>query len=122
MPRPIQSHVLNQSDLRLLRRIVLSMFVLGAINSYLGLILPGATTSGRVSQLVLAMVLTVAGLLVALGPKDLYAELDAKYVERLNTWQIEAAKLAVYFRPGSPCEPLAAQIRPPTGYQPPEPL
>ncbi|MCL4509425.1 MAG: DUF4238 domain-containing protein [Chloroflexi bacterium] len=61
-------------------------------------------------------------LLVALGPKDLYAELDAKYVERLNAWQIEAAKRAVYFRPGSPCEPLAAQIRPPTGYRPPEPL
>lgn len=58
-------------------------------------------------------------LLVALGPKNLYAELDAKYVERLNTWQVEAAKRAVYFRPGSPCEHLAAQVRPPTGYRPP---
>lgn len=58
-------------------------------------------------------------LLVALGPEDIYAELDAKYVERLNIWQIEAAKRAVYFRPGSPCEPLAAQVRPPTGIQPP---
>jgi hypothetical protein len=58
-------------------------------------------------------------LLAALGPKDLYAELGANYVERLNTWQIEAAKWAVYFRPGSPCESLAAQVRPPTGYQPP---
>ena len=61
-------------------------------------------------------------LLVALGPKDLYAELDAKYVDCLNAWQIEAAKLAVYFRPGSPCEDFAAQVRPPTGYKPPEPL
>jgi signal transduction histidine kinase/ActR/RegA family two-component response regulator len=68
LPRPIRSPALDQSDLHLLRRIVLSMFVLGAINSYLGLILPGATTSGRVSQLVLAMVLTAAGLLVAIGP------------------------------------------------------
>jgi len=58
-------------------------------------------------------------LLVALGPKNIYAELDAKYVERLNTWQIQAAKRAVYFRPGSPCEPLAAQVRPPAGNQPP---
>ena len=58
-------------------------------------------------------------LLVALGPKDLYAELDPNHVERLNTWQIEAAKSAVYFRPGSPCESLATQVRPPTGYQPP---
>lgn len=58
-------------------------------------------------------------LLVSLGPRDLYAELDAKHVERLNTWQIEAAKRAVYFRPGSSCESLAAQVRPPTGYQPP---
>jgi signal transduction histidine kinase/CheY-like chemotaxis protein len=70
-PGRIRTHALDQSDLRLLRRIVLSMFVLGAINSYLGLILPGGTTSGRVSQLVLAMVLTVAGLLVAIGPPQM---------------------------------------------------
>jgi hypothetical protein len=60
-------------------------------------------------------------LLVALGPKDLYAELDAKHVERLNTWQIEAAQRAVYFRPGSPAESLATNVRPPAGYQPPTP-
>lgn len=58
-------------------------------------------------------------LLVALGPKDLYAELEAKYVDRLNTWQTGAAKRAVYFRPGSPCQTFATQVCPPTGYQPP---
>jgi signal transduction histidine kinase/ActR/RegA family two-component response regulator len=62
---------LSPDELRLLRRIVVAMFVLGALNEYLGLFLPGATTGGRVSELVLAVVLSGAGLVLAIGPPRL---------------------------------------------------
>jgi len=53
-------------------------------------------------------------LLVSLAKTDSDRPLPADYVERLNTWQIEAAKRSVFTRQGSPLVAWAAAVRPPS--------
>jgi hypothetical protein len=51
-------------------------------------------------------------LLVSLAKTDSDQVLPAEYVERLNTWQIEAAKRSVFTRQSSPLVAWAATVRP----------
>jgi hypothetical protein len=51
---------------------------------------------------------------VALGPRDQDVDLGADYVERLNTWEVQAAHRGVFTRVGSPLIAWAATIRPPS--------
>jgi hypothetical protein len=53
-------------------------------------------------------------LLVALAQSDSYDVLQAQSVERLNTWQVEAAKRSVFMRQGSPLVGWVKTVRPPT--------
>jgi signal transduction histidine kinase/CheY-like chemotaxis protein len=58
---------LRPGDLRLMRRIVVTMYVAGALNEYVGLVLPGASTGGRGAEEILTVLLTAFGLLLAVG-------------------------------------------------------
>jgi hypothetical protein len=54
-------------------------------------------------------------LLVALAQSDSDNVLQPAHVERLNIWQVEAAKRSVFMRQGSPLVGWPKTVRPPTG-------
>jgi len=72
----------------------------------------GGTPIGSASLVAMPLSPT---LLVALAQSDSYHVLQAEYVERLNTWQVEAAKRSVFMRQGSPLVGWPKTVRPPTG-------
>ncbi|MHB1526529.1 MAG: DUF4238 domain-containing protein [Candidatus Dormibacteria bacterium] len=51
---------------------------------------------------------------VALAASDQDIEVSAAEVQRLNRWEIEAARCDVFMRPGSGLAALAEKVRPPT--------
>ena len=52
---------------------------------------------------------------VGLGPRDEDLQVNSGQVERLNTWEVLAARHGVFMRAGSPLATWVATIRPPTG-------